>query len=323
MKRRDLISLTLASAAVAAAAPVLAQEWPAKPLRLVVPYPAGGSTDVLGRLLAQKLEGRLGQTVVVENIAGANGSLGARAVATSPADGYSLLLANMGILTINPHIYKNMGFQPKSDLEPLRIAATALNLLTVRPDLQVSDTAELIKAAKAARTSLTYASAGNGSSQHLAGALFERAAGVKMVHVPYRGGTPAITDMLAGRVDMMFGNLPEMMPWVREGKLKAVALGSDTAVPALPGIKPISATVKGFEISNWYGVLARAGTPEPVLAKLDAALVQVLGDSEVQARLNQLMLEPQSVGRKEFRNVIAKDDERWGRIVAEAGIRVE
>lgn len=310
-------------AAVFAFGAANASEWPTKPIQLVVPYPVGGSTDTLGRVVAARLETLLGQPVVVNNISGANGSLGARAVAVSQPDGYTLLLANMGILTINPHLYRNMGFDAQADLEPVRMVASALNLLVVRADLPVKSVQDLVALAKSKPQQLTYVSAGNGSSQHLAGALFERATGARMLHVPYRGGSPAIIDLVAGRVDMMFGNFPELVTWVEQGKLKPLAFGSALSNPPLPNVPSIDETVPGFNVTNWYGILARAKTPEPALAKLESALAKALADPEVQAKLRQLQIEVTSSPRADFRTTIAADYERWGKVVRDAGIKIE
>lgn len=308
-----------------AAAPVQAQadKWPSKAIQLVVPYTPGGSTDTLGRIVAQKLSARLGQTVIVENIAGANGSLGARSVARSEPTGYSLLLANMGILTINPHLYANMGFNPRTDLQPVRMAASLANLLVVRADLPANDINGLIGLAKAQPGKLTYVSAGIGSSQHLAGVLFSRATDTNLMHVPYKGGSPALQDMLAGRVDMMFANFSEVRGLVESRKLKGIAFGKTSAQYPLPNIPPMSTVVPGFEISNWYGILARAGTPPEIVQKLEKALGEALEDSDLKTRLAKLDFDVTPLTSKEFEAVIDADYARWGKIVKEVGITVD
>lgn len=323
MKAFLCAGLSLGIMLAAAPAQAQADKWPSKAIQLVVPYTPGGSTDTLGRIVAQKLSARLGQTVIVENIAGANGSLGARSVARSEPTGYSLLLANMGILTINPHLYANMGFNPRTDLQPVRMAASLANLLVVRADLPANDINGLIGLAKAQPGKLTYVSAGIGSSQHLAGVLFSRATDTNLMHVPYKGGSPALQDMLAGRVDMMFANFSEVRGLVESRKLKGIAFGKTSAQYPLPNIPPMSTVVPGFEISNWYGILARAGTPPEIVQKLEKALGEALEDSDLKTRLAKLDFDVTPLTSKEFEAVIDADYARWGKIVKEVGITVD
>jgi len=323
MKAFLCAGLSLGIMLAAAPAQAQADKWPSKAIQLVVPYTPGGSTDTLGRIVAQKLSARLGQTVIVENVAGANGSLGARAVARSEPAGYSLLLANMGILTINPHLYANMGFNPRTDLQPVRMAASLANLLVVRADLPANDINGLIGLAKAQPGKLTYVSAGIGSSQHLAGVLFSRATDTNLMHVPYKGGSPALQDLLAGRVDMMFANFSEVRGLVESGKLKGIAFGKTSTEYPLPNIPPMSTVVPGFEISNWYGILARAGTPPEIVQKLEKALGEALEDSDLKSRLAKLDFDVTPLTSKEFGAVIDADYARWGKIVKEVGITVD
>lgn len=325
MQRRKLF-LAAAAAALAAgvAAPVQAQEYPTKPIRLIVPFPPGGTTDIVGRLVADKLGAELGQPIVVENRAGAGGSIGSSAIASAAPDGYTLGIATVSTHGINPAIYTNLSFDAIKDFQPITNLAAVPNVMSAHPSVPAEDMASFIALAKQDPGKITYASAGNGSVSHMMGELFKMASGTDLLHVPYRGVGPALNDTLAGQVNVLFDNLPSSLPHIQAGKLRALAVAAPERVAALPDV-PTFAEVGLAEVndSSWFGLVAPAGIPEAVLSKVHKAAVTVLADPVVKERLAQLGAAPVGNSPEEYAKQIADTIARNAAIAKQANIKVD
>ena len=315
----------LALALALVALPAAAQWTPTKPLRLVSPYSAGGTNDLLARLLAQKLGERLGQTVIVENRSGANGIIGSDNVAKAPADGYSLLMGNSATHAINPSLYPKLPYNATRDFTPIGLMATVPLILVVNPSLPVSSVKELVALAKAKPRSISVASPGAGSSPHIASELFRTAAGIDTVHIPYKGDSPALADVLGGQVTMMFANMPSALPFVQAGKLKALAMTGSKRTSAAPDIPTMAeASVPAVDISSWYGLMAPRNLPADVVARLDAEFVAVMKLPDVQQRIRQLGAEPAVDGsRDQFQRFGQSELDKYARVIKAAGIQAE
>ena len=301
-----------------------AADFPQKPITIVTPFPAGSSSDLIPRLIAPLMSKSLGVPVIVDNKPGANGSLGAFAVANSAADGYVLLLGTTGVLSINQWIYKKPRYLPERDFAPIINAASTPNLLVVNPRIPAGNLKELIALAKAEPGKLNYASAGNGSTSHLCGEVLKQAAGIDIVHVPYKGPAPAIQDVLGGQVSMMCDNFSNVMHYVQAGKLKAIAITDEKRNTLLPQVPTTSE--QGFaqvQAGNWYGFVAPAATPKNIVETLNAAMGDALKDPEVKKRLADLGLSANPGTPDAFRQLIADDAMRMKDIVAASGARVE
>jgi tripartite-type tricarboxylate transporter receptor subunit TctC len=304
--------------------PTRAQEFPSKDIRFLCGFAPGGTCDLLSRILAEHLSPVFGQRVVVENRTGASGNIAADAVAKSPPDGHTVLLATMALYTVMPQIPgMRLPFDVDRDLTPISNVANIYNVLVVSPQGPIHSVQQLIDLARANPGKLTYASAGNGGSQHLAAEYFKRLAGVDLLHVPYRGGAPAIVDIAAGRTDMMFGNLPEFLGQIRDGGLRAVAFGAPRPSPVMPELPMISTTVPGFTVRNWFGVAGPGGMPKPVLDRWLAALQQVNADPVFQRRLAENGMESLIGDPDSFRSTIQEDRRRWGEVIRAANIRAD
>lgn len=298
--------------------------FPTRPLRLVVPFPAGGATDLMARGVAQHLGEQLGQQVVIDNRGGAGGSLGSELVAKAPADGYTLLFATMGRQAINPALYPKLRYEPLKDFSPIALTRITPRVLMVGPSVTARSVAQLIAFAKSHPGQLTYGSAGNGSSSHLSGALFESLAGVQMVHVPYKGSAPLLTDLLAGRVDATFDSFTIYDEHIKSGRVHALAVTSSTRIAALPQVPTVAeAGVPGYEVSNWLGVLAPAGTPGEVVGQLHAALVRAMADAGMKRQMAALGVETLSSTPEEFAALIRSETVKWAKIVKASGAKVE
>ncbi len=299
---------------------VQAQAWPAKPVRVVVNFPPGGAADQIARSIAQPLQEALGQPVVVENRGGANGNLGGEVVAKSPADGYTLLMSSGGMVSVNPHIYSKMAFDPVKDLTPVASAARVLVFLTVRPTLPVDNIKELMGYIKANPGKLSYGSAGNGSSPHLAGEMFKSQAGLFAVHVPYRGAAPALVDLLAGQIDYYFD--PGIgLSQVRAGKLKLLAVGSMKRSPLFPNVPTLNeAGLTNFDADTVFGFYAPSGTPAPVINKLNAEINRILATAAVKEKIAALGGEALPLSPAEFASKAMDDSKRFGAIIKERNI---
>lgn len=300
-----------------------AQAWPERPIRLVVPFAAGGSTDVTARLLAEALTARLGQQMVVDNRPGAGGNIGAEHVAKSAPDGYTLILTTSTTHATNPNLYKSLPFDVKKDFAPISLTAFIPNLLVVNTSVPASNVAELIQYLKTNPGKVSFGSAGNGSSQHLSGALFESLAGVRMTHVPYRGGAPAINDLLGGHIQVVFSPLVEALPYVQAGTLKALGITTAKRSPLLPEVPTINETLSGYEVALWNGILAPAGTPPAVINKIHAAVIDALRSDEMKAKFAQQGSEPVGNSPREFAAFIDAELVKWGKLVTLSGAKLE
>jgi tripartite-type tricarboxylate transporter receptor subunit TctC len=325
MRRRALIAAAAAAGPLRPGRRAAAQDrFPAKPLRMVVPFAAGGSTDILARLCAQFLTDALGQTTVVENVTGAGGTLGAGRVLEAPADGHTLLAGTPGPITINPRLMPRIGYDPLRDFAPVAFVGDSPAVVVVRRDSPVGSVGDLVRRAKAEPGKVTYASAGTGSFAHLSGALFEWRAGVRMVHVPYRGTAPAATDLMAGQVDTMFENYPSVQGYIASGDLRALALGAARRSGLLPGVPTVAEEgVPGYESASWFGLFARAGTPPTAVAALNAAVEAGLRRPETAARLASLGVEPVGGTPAAFGDYIARRLREAGELIQAARITVE
>jgi tripartite-type tricarboxylate transporter receptor subunit TctC len=318
MSRRDLI---LAAAMLPAAAWAA---FPDKPVRLVVPFPAGGAADLMARGLAQQLGTQLGQQVIIDNRGGAGGTVAAEIVARAPADGYTLLFGTMGTQAINPALYPKLRYDALKDFAPVALTHITPRVLVAGPSVQARTVADLVATAKARPGKLTYGSAGNGSSSHLSGALFESMAGVDLVHVPYKGSAPLLTDLLAGRVDLTFDSYTVYEEHIRSGRVRALAVTSRNRMGALPQVPTIAeAGLAGYEVSNWLGLLAPAGTPREVIATMHAATVRAMADAGMRRQLTGLGIEPAAWSPEEFAAPIRTEIPKWARIVKASGAQVE
>ena len=311
-----VFAATLITLALAWAAPATAQErWPTKPVRMIVPFVPGGTTDVVARMVGQKLAVRWGQPVMIENRAGAGGNIGADVVAKSPADGYTLLMAS-GSITINPHIYQRMPFDTKKDLAPITNVASGPMLVVVPESSPVKSVKELIALAKTKPGSVNFGSAGVGSQVHLAAENFADAAGIDMTHVPYKGEAAAFTDLIGNQVQMMVGNFAAASALLGNGRLRALAVTGKERSPQLPDVPTVSESgLPGFENSGWFGLFAPAGTPQNILAQVQRDTASVLAETDTKARLYVQGMTPVGNSSTEFAKAMDDESKRWAAVV--------
>lgn len=327
--RRRLLAFAAAlSLAAGLALPLHAQPsaqaaWPTKPIKLVVGYAAGGATDVIARIIALKLGEQLGQPMVVDNRAGANSNVGAEVVAKSVPDGYTLYVYTIAN-TINASLYDKLGYDPQKDFEPIGLIARIPNILVVNPKLPVKTLADYIRFAKASQDGITFASSGSGSSIHLSGEMFKMQARLNMLHIPYRGSAPAVTDLLGGQVQSMFDNTPSALPHVKAGRLRAIAITSAQRSPLLPEVPTVAESgFPGFDVQSWFSLAAPAGTPRPVIERLNSALNKVLAAPDVRQRLQDLAATPEPGTPEQLRRLIAAETKRWHDVVKQSGAKAE
>jgi tripartite-type tricarboxylate transporter receptor subunit TctC len=309
-----------------AAMPLLAagQAYPSRPIRLVVPFPAAGTTDLLARAMAQKLSEALGQQVVVDNHPGAGGNIGSDIVAKAAPDGYTLLMGTVGTHAINVSLYAKMPYDAVKDFVPIVLVAGVPNVLVVNPALPVKTVADLIKLAKDKPGAINFASSGNGTSIHLSGELFKSLTGVQMTHVPYKGSAPALTDLIGGQVQIMFDNLPSALPHIKAGKLRAIAVTSTKRAPALPDLPTIAESgVPGFEASSWFGVLAPAGTPREVVLRINAEANKALQAGDMKEKLLGQGAEAVGNSPEFFADYIKSETVKWAKVVKDSGAKVD
>ena len=299
-----------------------AQAWPTKPVKLVVPFAAGGATDVVARLLAQKLSEEWGQSVVVENRAGAGGNIGGDTVAKSPPDGYTLLMASGAIVIAGPHMYKSLPYDPTRDLVAITNVATGPQVIAVSTSVPAKDLGEFIAYAKANPKKVNYGSAGIGAQTHLAAENFAHSAGIELTHVPYKGESAAITDLLGGQIQLVTANLSAALPYIRDGKIRALAVTSRERNPALPDVPAASEVLPGFENSGWFGLLAPAGTPKEVIDKIYRDSAKIVLSEEFRGKLAQLGMTPVANSPAEFSASNRRESARWERVIRERGIVV-
>ena len=302
----------------------LAQANPTKPVTIIVPFAAGGTTDILARIIGQALTAELGQSVVVDNRAGAGGNIGGQAAAKATPDGHTLFMGTVGTHAINASLYKKMPFDPVKDFAPLTRVANVPNLLVANPAQPYKSVKDLIAYAKANPGKVNFGSSGNGSSIHLSGELFKSLAKVDMQHVPYKGSAPAVTDLLGNQIGIMFDNMPSAIQHVRSGKLVPLAVTTAKRSPELPNVPTIAeAGVPGYEATSWFGMFAPAGTPAPVLAKLNAAIVKVLAQPDVKKKINEQGAEVYSETPEQFAAFIQAESVKWGKVVKESGASLD
>jgi tripartite-type tricarboxylate transporter receptor subunit TctC len=326
--------LTLSSIALAAtffiAFPVAAQTaWPTKPVRIVVPFAPGGTTDILARAVAPELTRAFGQPFIVDNRAGAGGNVGADLVAKSPGDGYTLLMGTVGTHGINKSLYSKMPFDPQKDFVPITLVAGVPNVMVMNAEkaarLGINNVADFVKYAKAHPGQFSMASSGNGTSIHLAGELFKSQTGIFMTHIPYRGSGPALLDLIGGNVDVMFDNLPSAMPQIKGGKLKAFAVTSaqrSTAMPELPTVEE-AGKLKGFEASSWFGLLAPAGTPPDVVNRIQQEVAKALATPAIKEKMLAQGAIPSGNTPQEFAKLIDAEITKWALVVKASGAKVD
>lgn len=323
LARRALLAGMAAAAVLGMTGPVLAQDYPNKVIKLVVPYPPGGATDVIGRVMAQKLSVALGQQVVVDNRAGAAGSIGAAAVAAAPADGYTLLMGAMTSHSISAALNPKVAtFDMDKSFAPVAIVGTVPLVFVVNPSIKASTLAEFIALAKSRPTPLSFASAGNGSPQHLAGEMFQRTAGVQMLHVPYKGSGPAMTDLMGGQVDSMIETAPAAQSHIKAGKLRAIAAASAQRIATLPEVPTATeAGLKGFEVSSMFGIAAPAGTPAAIVTRLNDALKSILTLPDVkESLLAQGVIATYSTPQ-EAAVALRNESAKWTKVIRDGNIK--
>jgi len=299
-------------------------QYPSRPLKLIVPFPPGGSTDILARALGQKLSEGLAQAVVIDNRPGAGGSIGSEAAAKAPPDGYTIMMGHLGTLAANVAIYKHLPYDPVKSFAPVCLMAIVPSVLVVNPSLPVASAAELIAYAKKNPGKLTYGSAGNGSTSHLTTEYFKLATGTDILHVPYKGVGPMLIDLVSGQISMGLNGAPAVMPHVNSGKLRALAVSSFRRLPSLPQIPTLDeAGVKGFDANGWYGIVAPAGTPRGIVQKLNAEIRRIMDTPELRARLDAEGAIPAAGSPEEFAAFIASEIARWGAVLKRAGIQAQ
>jgi tripartite-type tricarboxylate transporter receptor subunit TctC len=317
---------TLAVAALAALAPGLAwpQAYPAKPVRLIVPFPPGGSTDIVARIVAQKLGERLGQQVVVENRGGAGGTIGTEVVARAAPDGYTLGVASTSTHAVAPSVYTKLGYDPVKDFAPISLVAVSPYLLVVHPDVQVKSLQEFVAYVKARPGKLNYASAGTGSTTHLAMEMLKSAAGLYIVHIPYNGNGPAGTAVIAGQVEALFGSLPAVLPHAKSGRVRPIAVGTPKRSPSLPDVPTVAESgFPGFDASLWLAIMAPAGAPPAVVDRLHKEIVAVIGSPDAADALAKAGAEPISSTPAELAGMVKDGVGKYAKIVKQAGIKTE
>ena len=298
--------------------------YPAKPIRLVVPFPPAGPTDVVARLVGQKLSERWGQQGVVENRAGAGGTIGAELVARAPADGYTLLMGSTANMAVNVTLYDKLSYDPVKDFVPVNLAAITPNLLVVNPALPAKNAREFIALAKAKPGTINYASGGSGTPSHLAAELFKTMAGIQMAHIPYKGSIPALTDVIGGQVTLMLDSMPSALPLVKSGKLRALAQTGAKRSAAVPDLPTISESgLPGYEVAGWFGFFAPAGTPRDMVNKISAEITLVLNQPDVKDRYALLGAEPGPGNPDEFARFQVSEIAKWAKVIRDSGTKAE
>ena len=316
-------NLSSAAALLLLNAAATAQNYPAGPVRVIVPFPAGGGVDAAGRLLCARLTEELGKSFVIENRGGANGNIGTEVVAKSPKDGYTLLFTGAGFVT-NPSLYARVPYDAVKDFEPISLMAFGPNVLVVHPSLPVKTVRDLIALAKAQPGAIGFAGSGSGSTPHLAGELFNTLAGVRMVHIPYRGSGPAMIGLLSGETPVMFLPAINAGPHVKSGRLRAIAVTSTTRLSSMQELPTVAeAGLKGYESSQWYGVFAPAGTPEDILNSLNGQVVKIVRSPEMQQRLHEDGIVPAGNSRQQFAAYIKIELVKWADVVKRSGARID
>jgi tripartite-type tricarboxylate transporter receptor subunit TctC len=322
-KFSGMTKLALAGVILVTAAAKAMAAYPDKPIKLVIPYPPGGASDVVARVLSEKLTTRLGQSVIVENRPGANGMIATQYVAQAAGDGYTLLVANVGPTAVNPSLYKNLPYDPVKDFTPISMTTVFPIMLVTGADSSIKSVDDLIKKAKAEPGKLTFASAGPGSSNHLSGEMLNQMAGIKMVHVPYKGDAPALTDVMGGRIPVMFATTVSSGPLIKSGKVRALAVATAAGAKAFPNVPPLSQTVPGFDSSSWGGILGPKDMPRPVVERLNKEINAVLEMPDVKTKLEQQGAMVQGGTPEQFAKFISDETAKWARVVKSANVHVD
>ena len=319
---RTLIS-AFALTTLALTAPAQAQEWPAKQVTIVVPFSAGGTTDMFARILAQGLQQKYGSAFIVENRPGAGGNIGAAAVARAAKDGYTLLVGTVSTHAINPFIYKNLQHDTEKDFQPVSLIARLPNMLVVNPKIPAKTVGELVDHLKKNEGKLSYGSSGAGTSTHLASELFQIKTGTKMVHVPYRSSGDVMNALMGGHIDLAFDNITLAWPQAKAGSIRAIAVTSTQPSATAPEVPPVAATLSGFDATSWHGVFAPAGTPRPVIDKLAAEVKRMFEAPETQKTLTEIGAVPSPMTPEQFVAFIAAERKKWQEVVQAAGVTVQ
>jgi tripartite-type tricarboxylate transporter receptor subunit TctC len=318
------MKLPLVLAAALSCAAVHAQTYPTKPVRMVVPFPAGGATDIVGRLIAQKLSESWGHQVVVDNRGGAGGTIGSDYAAKQPPDGYTLLIGTSSTHAVAPSLYSKLPYDPARDFAPVTLIANATILLAVHPSLPAKNVRELIAIAKKQPNALSFASSGNGGISHLVGEQFKSLAGIQMLHVPYKGDSPALVDLVAGQVHLMFGTAVSFLPYVQNGRLHALAVTNPKRSPIVPNVPTVAESgLPGFEALQWFGVFAPAGASRDLVNKLNADIVRALKLPDVRERMTALGAEVVGSTPEQFAGFVKADTAKWAKVVKASGARIE
>ena len=317
------LSVLLATASSVA----LAQKpdaWPSRPIRMIVPFPPGGGTDLVGRSVGTKLADALGQRIVIDNRGGAGGTIGAELAVRSEPDGYTILIANIGAIAINPTLYAGkLSYEPQRDLSPVTLTSDALNILMVHPALPVKNVKELIALARARPDQLSFSSSGPGATDHLAGELFNRVAGVRTIHVPYKGGGPAALDLVAGNVQFSFNTASAQAALWKAGRLRALAVLSAKRQPLFPELPAIAETVPGYAVNNWYGFFVPARTPRAIVDRLNVEINKILKMPDIITLHNNGGIVPLGTTPEEFAKFISAETDKWAKVIKDAGIKVD
>ena len=302
----------------------MAQTYPNKPIRLIVPFPPGGSTDLMGRVLGAKLGEAFNQQVIVENRPGASGMIGNELVARATPDGHMLTMGTIGAMSVNVSLFKSVPYESPRDFAPVTLTGNVENLLVVHPSVPARNVKELITLAAGKPGMLIFASSGTGNAPHLAGELFNQLANVKLVHLPYKGGGPAMIDLVAGQVSLSFASMPSSLPFAKSGKLRALAVGGAKRSPAAPEIPTVAENgLPGFEVTDWQGLLAPAKTPAAVVDRLNRETTRILGERDVRERLSAAGLQPVTNTPQQFTDFIRAEIDKWGKVIRGAGIKPE
>ncbi len=325
MKRRSLIHSALACAALSAfGLPALAQDkWPSKPITYVVPFPAGGTTDILGRLIGQKLGPVLGTTIVIDNKGGAGGSVGSEVASRAPADGYTMLGGTVSSHAINVSLYPKLGYDPIKSFSPVALIGTNPVVLVVGANSPYKTLQDVLAAAKAKPKTISSASAGSGTSQHLSLELLGFKSGTQFIHVPYKGSGPAIQDVIGGQVDMMFDTTVVAGPHIQSGKVRALAVTSAKRLESMPNVPTVAESVPGFEVSSWQAIFVPTGTPKPIIDRLHDEIMKITAQPEMQERLKGLGMQPSSMTTEQVSAFQKAEVEKWAQVIKAANVKLD
>ena len=320
---KALIAATIATLVVFPVRNTDAQNYPTKPVRLIVPFAPGGPNDVIGRVVAQKVSELIGQPVIIENRAGAGGAVGTAAAGTAAPDGYTLLISGTSSLAINPSLYTKLPYDPIRDFAPVSLVGTAPSLLAMHPSVPARSVKELIALAKSRPGQLNYASGGAGSAPHLAGELLNSMAKIRMVHIPFKGGGPALAGLMSGQADLFMGGMSAAMPPVKNGRLRGIAVTSPKRSQFMPDLPAIAETLPGYDVVNWYAIFAPAATPKEIIGRVNAEIVKAMASPEVRKRFADLATDAASSTPEELAAYHRGEIKKWAQVVRTAGIKPE